>query len=326
METCRLVRGRVAAAWLVAVSSLGGVLTAAPNALANAPCRVESGVAFSYPSIDGGTTLPRNAQLLFVTSGGSMQSRLWWQPDGGYSTPEIGTHFDRFRFVVGDRLSVGEHEATLLLDSSDFVLVGPEEHTLRFTVSDELAPPPDETGTAVITRVSRVRQRDGAIVVEDEAWASAALADPADCSEIVGLQSFCVYRNLPARAGEYLLELEAEGPVLGFAIDDTYFLPAHCRSAFVPEARRDGVVLTHRLRVVTETGLGSAIEYAGEVEDTILPDPDPYVEPDRPRPPVCSTSAGGRGGRQRLLGNDLLGLPLLGLLALLRRARCQPLA
>jgi hypothetical protein len=284
------------------------VLAATVDALANAVCRVEPAVPFSYPSIDGGTTLPRNAQLLFVTAGGWSPSIVRW-PDMGYSLSLTDTNFDRFRFDVGARLTVGEHEVTLDLNSRDFVFAGPEEISLRFTVSDELAPPPDETGTAVITRVSRVRHRDGASVVEDAAWANAAWADPADCSTMVALQESCFGRSQPARAGEYLLELEAEGPVLGFAIDDKYFLPARCRSAFVPEAPRgDGYsTLPHSIRVVTETGVGSASEYAGEVEDVIHPDPDPYVDPDRPRPPVCSTSAaGGHTGHTGLLGTALL--------------------
>src|SRR5688572_21413658 len=111
---CRQVLGRVAVTGLAA-AALAGVLTAAPDALANALCRVEPGLVFSYPSIDGGTTLPRNAQLLFVTSGGSLSSHIWWLADLGYSRPEIGTYFNRYRYDVGDRLTVGEHEVTLLL-------------------------------------------------------------------------------------------------------------------------------------------------------------------------------------------------------------------
>lgn len=299
---------------LLAASALCVVSALAPSASAMAQCTLEPSVLFAYPSLETETTLPRNAELLFVTAGTISRSELVWS-DLYRSHPRNGGAFDRYRMDVEDRLTLGRHEAELVVDAeSGSVLVGPDTFPLSFTVDDVDAPPPDASGSVTITRVFTYGRWVGGIVRDDPEARGAASDDPADCSAEVGIQAGCGGgRGWGPLVGLNRIELEAEGNVLGFALNERYFLPAHCRSAFVWESG------PYSIRVVTETGLGSPSEYAGEIglEVSDAPDPLDYSDPN----PACSMAP--RGGVPSRSGPLAVAL-LLGLVTARRRSARTP--
>jgi len=303
---------RAFAAHLLAASTLCVVPTLAPSASAMAQCTLEPSVLFAYPSLETETTLPRNAALLFVTAGTVQRTQLLWPSDLTTSRARGNEAFDRYVFDVGDRLTPGAHDVELYLeDVSNSVLVGPDTLPLRFTVADVVAPPPDASGSAVITRVFTYGRRVGGIVRTDTEAMSAAADDPTDCSREVALQEGCGASGWGPLGGDHRVELEAEGSVLGFALNERYFLPAHCRSAFVRESSGP-----YSIRVVTETGLGSLSEFTGEVGLDVSDAPDPLDYPEAPAVSSCNTAARGAPSSAAALAAALL----LGLVAARRRA------
>lgn len=265
-------------------------------------CTLEPSILFAHPSLDAETTLPRNAELLFVVAGSIQHAALVWLPDGERSVPRATIPFDRYRIDAGDRLTPGSHRAELgIAPLSGSRLVGPETYPLRFHVADVLGPAPDASGSVAISRVLRYWRRVGGILRADLDGMSAALDEPGDCSAQVSIQAGCgAGRGWSTVMGDHRVELEAEGSVLGFALDDRYFLPASCRSAFVPGTG------PFSIRVVTETGLGSPSEYAGEIEDVISPERDPLDHGDPASAFACNTGARGGSRAAAALGAALL--------------------
>jgi len=304
-RTRRLAASLLGAWLLCAISAL------ASPASAHVPCVIEPSVVFAYPSLEAETILPRNAQPLFVTPATVNDIFLEWS-ELERSRTRSGSAFDRYLIDVEGRLTLGRHEATLIVDAaSGSVVIGPDTFPLRFSVADVVAPPPDASGSAAITRVSHYRRWMGGILVDDPDGSNAVASGPTDCSREVALQSACRVDDDTRRGGDYRVEFEAEGDVLGFAINETYFLPAHCRSAFVRESSGP-----YSIRVVTESGLGSPSEFAGEVEavTSSVRDPLDYPDPNS----VCNMAS--RGGVPARGGTLAVAL-LLGLVALRRNAR-----
>jgi len=286
-HTTRLPRALAAASkWALGCAGLGiGVLWASA-APANGICAVDRPIQLAYPDI-GTDSVPRNAEVLYVFDG-LVHGRIRW-PDGSWSRPVEGPGISQFRFDVGERLVPGEHEIVLELDEYEGTLLS-ESYTFRFRVDDAVAPEPDETSQVAMTRVARFKLRSAGYLHDDPAAIDAALADPTDCSGEVATQArgYCGTGNYGPieRVGEYRVEFAAEGPALGYAINDRYVVPPHCRSAFVPESAGEAF----GVRVITETGLGAHREYQGELETVISPVPDPldYSPTD---PLACDTGA-----------------------------------
>lgn len=295
-------RIRRLAAPLLGAAALCAISALASPASANPSCAIEPSVVFAYPSLEAETILPRNAQLLFVTASTINDIFLVWSSDQHRSTaPRVGVPtFERNFIDTEGRLTLGRHEAELIVDAgSSSLLIGPDTFPLRFSVADVLAPAPDASGSAAITRVSTYRRWMGGILVDDPDGSNAVASGPTDCSREVALQSACRVSDDTRRDGDYRVELEAEGSVLGFAINERYFLPAHCRSAFVWDSG------PYDIRVVTEAGVGSSSEYAGEVEAVVSSARDPLGYPD-PNPICNMTAPGGVPSRGGLLAVALL--------------------
>jgi hypothetical protein len=289
---------RSAAAHVVAISTSCATLTLTPAAFAWGECDIGTPLQFAYPSVDTEATIPRNAQLLFVVDGMINNARLNW-PDYEHTASRDGSPFDRYRFDVSERLTPGRHQAVLVLDeSSNAKALEPDAYPLRFDVEDVLAPLPDETSRVAITNVSLLRRWVGGVLREDGEAIATVVTDPTDCSADVAAQILggCgLVGGGPSGAyGDHLVQLEAEGPALGYVINESYFMPASCRSTFLPRE-----VAPFRVQVVTETGLGSASEYGGEVELVVSSDPDPVAAPRQQTALGCRLGAPGSSGAGR---------------------------
>jgi hypothetical protein len=216
---------------------------------------------------------------------------------------------------VGARLTPGRHEAVLALYEGYGVLPPePDSYTFGFDVADVVAPLPDETSSVAITRVVTLQRKVGGILLADPDAVDAALADPSDCSAEVAAQRVrpCLSgEGPPERDGVYRVELEAEGPALGYLINGRSFLPAHCRSAFFDD---EG---SFAIRVVTETGLGTESDFGGQIEIVVSSEPDPLADPDRPFLDCSATAPGGDVAHPGLLGAALFA----GLIAARRAGR-----
>jgi hypothetical protein len=259
---------------LAACSVLSAALLVATPALGWGLCDIDQPIRVTYPDASGGGSIPRNAALLVVVDGMVDHVALIW-PDRSVSrAAEQG--LGRFLHDAGGRLTPGTHELTLQLEMGSSLArsLDPDTFTLRFDVADAVAPAPDETSRVAITRLVRFAHRIGGRVLADKRPIEAALADPTDCSAEVGAQGSAWCRDAPGpaqRVGELRVELEGEGALLGYAINDRIFLPAYCRSAFF---RNEDAPFS--VRPITETGAGSAQEYLGEIEVEVSPEPDPW--------------------------------------------------
>ena len=124
-------RSHALVACLGGASSLAALLGLEQPASGMALCTLEPSILFAHPSLDVETTLPRNAELLFVVAGSIQHAALVWLPDGERSAPRATIPFDRYRIDARDRLTPGSHQAELgIAPLSGSRLVGPETYPL----------------------------------------------------------------------------------------------------------------------------------------------------------------------------------------------------
>lgn len=252
----RLLVAPVRAAGLLLLAALA---SAPARARAFGPCNVRHPIVGFYPDATTGS-VPRNAVFVFAVNA-EVSPELVWDEGAAWFEPAPGWGFAASQYDLRSLLTPGEHELALGLGNRQNVdPIEPDQVTVRFEVLDELAPSPDETSQARITRVTHYASEVNRLynMATPEA-VELARGAATDCTELVAPQKPWCIANLvePGREGEYHVEFEVDGPAVGTVING-YFLPATCRSAFFAEVPSE-------IRVVTETGMGSATARTGEL-------------------------------------------------------------
>jgi hypothetical protein len=286
-------------AGLVASLLTGSVLAQQPG-----PGRL----LFSYPSAET-LSVPRNAQFFAIAAHRVLPPSLLLDEDFSELESVGKAGVDRQRFVLGERLTPGSHDL--------HINTGSQTDRFSFEVEDKFGPESDEVVSVSITRAVRYVAGTTAAQFEGARRESEARAvDPTECPTAVIYQLFYREDLTPGFSGPYRLELEAEGPVLGFIVDGSIFLPGDCRKAFLPSLgmQGDGGVETQpvRVQVITATGVGTTVELAGDIEDYTPPAAELPAPVDSSHPMWCDVGAVG-AEPSRGIGVSLLLFSCAGL-------------